>query len=39
MELAKLHGIKVEESSDKPGIFIHTEDGEREIAVEDVLGL
>ncbi|WP_339193879.1 hypothetical protein MKY95_19085 [Paenibacillus sp. FSL P4-0176] len=39
MELAKLHGIRVEENSDKPGLLIHTKDGQREITVEDVLGV
>lgn len=39
IELARSHGVTVKENSDKPGFFICTEDGEREIRVEDVLGL
>ncbi|PYY28246.1 hypothetical protein [Paenibacillus illinoisensis] len=39
IQLARSHGVTVEENSDKPGFFIRTEDGDREITVEDALGL
>ncbi|WP_440110111.1 hypothetical protein [Paenibacillus sp. QZ-Y1] len=39
IELAKSHGVVVEENSDKPGFYIVVGNGIREISLEDILGV
>ncbi|MFS0855232.1 hypothetical protein [Paenibacillus taichungensis] len=39
IKLARIHGVDVEENSDKPGFYIVIGNGKREISLEDILGI